>query len=201
MLSLLSSLKEETGESKIDELVKRLKMVQNPFRKDVLSAARKALYNTTNTSGTARDAIKEWIKQSEEDNKERFNSHLISESEKSPLNIKEVKPTFSEDAKSVDGRVVIRDNFDKIFELYPNTLVFGEDAGKLGDVNKGLEGMQDKYGEIRVTDTGIREATILGQGIGMSIRGLRPIADIQYLDYVDVLLSGTDDELISQDTN
>lgn len=184
MLSLLSSLKEESGESKLDELIKRLKMVQNPFRKDVISAARKALYATTGASGSARDKIKEWIKESEEVNKERFNTHLISESEKSPLNIKEVKPAFSADAKSVDGRVVIRDNFDKIFELYPNTLVFGEDAGKLGDVNKGLEGMQDKYGEIRVTDTGIREATILGQGIGMALRGLRPIADIQYLDYV-----------------
>ena len=197
MLNWLSALKEESGEEKIDELVKRLKMVQNPFRKDVLSTARKALYATVGTSSSTRDSIKDWIKQSEEKNKERFNSHLLSESKFSPMNIEEVKPKYSSNSKNVDGRVVIRDNFDKIFEKYPNTLVFGEDAGKLGDVNKGLEGMQDKYGEIRVTDTGIREATILGQGIGMSLRGLRPIADIQYLDYVLYCFQGMSDDLAS----
>lgn len=197
MLEWLASLKDESGEDKLDGLIKRLKMVQNPFRKDVLSAARKALYATAGTSSDVRDSIKEWIKQSEEENKERFNSHLLSESEFSPLNVEEVKPEYSDKSKNVDGRVVIRDNFDKIFENYPNTLVFGEDAGKLGDVNKGLEGMQDKYGEIRVTDTGIREATILGQGIGMSLRGLRPIADIQYLDYVLYCFQGMSDDLAS----
>jgi 2-oxoisovalerate dehydrogenase E1 component len=84
----------------------------------------------------------------------------------------------------VDGRVVLRNNFDALFSKYPNAIVFGEDVGKLGDVNLGLEGMQEKYGEYRVSDTGIREATILGQGIGLSLRGLRPIAEIQYLDYL-----------------
>jgi pyruvate/2-oxoglutarate/acetoin dehydrogenase E1 component len=95
----------------------------------------------------------------------------------------------------VDGRVVLRDNFDKIFENYPQTLVFGEDTGKLGDVNKGLESMQDKYGQLRVSDTGIREATILGQGIGMALRGLRPIAEIQYLDYLLYCFQGMSDDL------
>ncbi|MEP1151964.1 MAG: thiamine pyrophosphate-dependent enzyme [Balneola sp.] len=197
MLSWLSDLKEESGEASIDDLIKRLKMVQSPFRKDVLSAGRKALYATAGKSSDTRDAIKSWVNESTEANKERYNSQLLSETEFSPLKIDEIKPEYSDDSKNVDGRVVIRDNFDKIFEKHPNTLVFGEDAGKLGDVNKGLEGMQDKYGEIRVSDTGIREATILGQGIGMSLRGLRPIADIQYLDYVLYCFQGMSDDLAS----
>lgn len=197
MLDWLSALKDESGVEGIDDLIKRLKMVQNPFRKDVLSAGRKALYATAGKTSATRDAIKSWVNESTEANKERFNSHLLSETEFSPLKIEEIKPEYSDDSKRVDGRVVIRDNFDKIFEKYPNTLVFGEDAGKLGDVNKGLEGMQDKYGEIRVSDTGIREATILGQGIGMSLRGLRPIADIQYLDYVLYCFQGMSDDLAS----
>jgi pyruvate/2-oxoglutarate/acetoin dehydrogenase E1 component len=120
---------------------------------------------------------------------------LYSEGEQSPLNIEENPPVYSDDPKSVDGRVVLRDNFDKLFAKYPETLVFGEDTGKLGDVNKGLENMQDKYGEIRVSDTGIREATILGQGIGMALRGLRPIAEIQYLDYLLYCFQGLSDDL------
>jgi pyruvate/2-oxoglutarate/acetoin dehydrogenase E1 component len=90
---------------------------------------------------------------------------------------------------------VVRNNFDKIFEKYPETLVFGEDAGNIGDVNQGLEGMQEKYGDVRIADTGIREATILGQGIGMAMRGLRPIAEIQYLDYILYCLQGMSDDL------
>ena len=95
----------------------------------------------------------------------------------------------------MDGRVVIRNNFDKIFEKYPETLIFGEDTGSIGDVNQGLEGMQEKYGETRIADTGIREATILGQGVGLAMRGLRPIAEIQYLDYVLYCLQGMSDDL------
>ena len=89
---------------------------------------------------------------------------------------------------------MIRNNFDKIFEKYPETLIFGEDTGNIGDVNRGLEGMQEKYGALRIADTGIREATILGQGIGMAMRGLRPIAEIQYLDYVLYCLQGMSDD-------
>ncbi len=106
-----------------------------------------------------------------------------------------MKPIYSDASQEVDGRVVIRNNFDKIFEKYPETLVFGEDAGNIGDVNQGLEGMQEKYGAQRVADTGIREATILGQGIGMALRGLRPIAEIQYLDYILYCLQGMSDDL------
>ena len=107
----------------------------------------------------------------------------------------EVLPTYDDDAEEVDARIILRDNFDTIFGNRPETLIFGEDSGEIGDVNQGLEGLQKKYGEFRVSDTGIREATILGQGIGMAMRGLRPIAEIQYLDYVMYCLQGMSDDL------
>src|SRR5690606_24005151 len=116
--------------------------------------------------------------------KDNYSSHLYSQSMLKATNVQEVPAVYSDNSETVDGRVVVRNNFDKIFEKYPETLVFGEDAGNIGDVNQGLEGLQEKYGDVRIADTGIREATILGQGIGMAMRGLRPIAEIQYLDYI-----------------
>src|SRR5690606_4384051 len=98
--------------------------------------------------------------------------------------IQEVLPSYASDAEEVDARLILRDNFDAIFKKHTNALIFGEDTGEIGDVNQGLEGLQEKYGKLRVADSGIREATILGQGIGMALRGLRPIAEIQYLDYI-----------------
>jgi pyruvate/2-oxoglutarate/acetoin dehydrogenase E1 component len=120
---------------------------------------------------------------------------LYSESAKSVLNIKPETPTYDSTPEEVDARIVLRDNFDAIFSKYPQAVVFGEDAGEIGDVNQGLEGMQEKYGELRVSDTGIREATILGQGIGLAMRGLRPIAEIQYLDYLLYALQIMSDDL------
>ena len=120
---------------------------------------------------------------------------MYSESEWSATKVQEIKPIFSEQSELVDGRVIIRNNFDKIFEKYPETLIFGEDTGNIGDVNQGLEGLQKKYGSTRIADTGIREATILGQGIGLAMRGLRPIAEIQYLDYILYCLQGMSDDL------
>ena len=197
VLSLLEKLQKETGEAKVGETIKKLKMFPNAIRKDINSAARKALAYTAGKDSSALWELKEWVAQSLEVNAERYGSDLYSETEKSPLKVAEIKPEYADEPEKVDGRVVLRDNFNKLFEKYPNTLVFGEDAGKLGDVNKGLEHMQEKYGEIRVSDTGIREATILGQGIGMALRGLRPIADIQYLDYVLYCLQGMSDDLAS----
>ena len=121
-----------------------------------------------------------------------YNSHLHIESNGLEA---EVLPEYNEDSAEVDGRIILRDNFDQIFGNKPETLIFGEDAGEIGDVNQGLEGLQDKYGKLRVADVGIREATILGQGIGMAMRGLRPIAEIQYLDYVMYALQGMSDDL------
>lgn len=195
VLDLLSQLQEESGDKEVGDYAKALKNYPTAIRKDILSAARKSLAATAGHSGSSRQELKDWVANSLKENKERYSSHLYSETKYSPLNVDEIKPEYDEKPKKVDGRLVLRDNFDKIFEKYPNTLVFGEDSGKLGDVNKGLEGMQDKYGETRVSDTGIREATILGQGIGMAIRGLRPIAEIQYLDYLLYCFQGISDDL------
>lgn len=195
VLGLIQKLDEEFAESGIKDIAKKLKNTASPIRKDVNSAAKQALIATAGKSSSVRDELNSWVKKNRELNAERYSSHLFSEGKNSPLNVEEIRPKYGEKPKKVDGRVVVRDNFDYIFDKYPNTIVFGEDAGKLGDVNKGLEGLQEKYGEIRVSDTGIREATILGQGIGMALRGLRPIADIQYLDYLLYCFQGISDDL------
>ncbi len=184
--------------SKADDLQKIKSEVNAPLvplRKHTVAGARKALRTVRNESLSAKKDLKKWLNKSAEANHQRYDTYLYSESDQSPLNIDEIVPEYPENPESVDGRVVLRDNFDKLFEKYPETLVFGEDTGKLGDVNKGLEDMQDKYGELRVSDTGIREATILGQGIGMALRGLRPIAEIQYLDYLLYCFQGLSDDL------
>ena len=164
-------------------------------KKDVFHLVRKVLLITRQNPTAERQnlqSVYESIFAQEQDN---YSSHLYSQSQWKATNIAEVKPVFSENSQEVDGRVVVRNNFDKIFEKYPHTLVFGEDAGNIGDVNQGLEGMQEKYGDLRVADTGIREATILGQGLGMAMRGLRPIAEIQYLDYILYCLQGMSDDV------
>ena len=195
ILGLLQNLQKETGEKRVGEAVRKLKMFPNSIRKDINSAARKSLHYTAGKESASRNELKQWLVKSGKENYDRYNSHLLSETPFSPMNVAEIKPEYNADSPMVDGRLVIRDNFEKLFKKYPNTLIFGEDAGKLGDVNKGLENLQEKYGEIRVSDTGIREATILGQGIGMALRGLRPIADIQYLDYLLYCFQGLSDDL------
>lgn len=196
MLALLDSLISNHAEvDRLKELRKGLKRKANVVRKDVISTGRQALFNLRGKeSGSKKDLVK-WLDHQQEENDQRFHSNLISSTPNSPLNIEESEPKYEGESKMVDGRVVLRDNFDAIFDKYPNALVFGEDVGKLGDVNLGLEGMQEKYGELRVSDTGIREATILGQGIGMSLRGLRPIAEIQYLDYLLYCFQGLSDDV------
>ena len=139
--------------------------------------------------------MKQILDQWNQENQDRYSSHLYSKSEWAAKKVKEVAPTYDTDAEEVDARIILKDNFDYILKCYPESLVFGEDSGKIGGVNQGLEGMQEKYGELRVSDTGIREATILGQGIGMAMRGLRPIAEIQYLDYLLYCFQGMSDDL------
>jgi pyruvate/2-oxoglutarate/acetoin dehydrogenase E1 component/TPP-dependent pyruvate/acetoin dehydrogenase alpha subunit len=192
----LSNLIEHHSEfSSLSRYKDELKRKTRPYRRDIISLARKALTELRGKDSEAIQDFRIWLKDLVKRNRELYDSHLISETEKSPLLIEEVKPAYSDDAKKVDGRVVLRDNFDVLFDQYPEVMVFGEDAGQLGDVNLGLEGMQEKYGEIRVSDTGIREATILGQGIGLALRGLRPIAEIQYLDYLLYCFQGLSDDL------
>jgi pyruvate/2-oxoglutarate/acetoin dehydrogenase E1 component/TPP-dependent pyruvate/acetoin dehydrogenase alpha subunit len=180
----ISELHKELDDDRLAALNRTLKSIPNAIRKDIIPAARKAVRYTVGKDLDARKKLVDWLKENKPVNDRRYNSHLYSETPKSPLNVEHVPPVYSENAKRVDGRMVIRDNFDVLFDKYPQLLAFGEDVGALGDVNKGMEGLQEKYGKLRVTDTGIREATILGQGIGMALRGLRPIAEIQYLDYL-----------------
>lgn len=184
-----------SGISEIEEIEKELKRKPNPLRRDILSAARRLMADLRTENSDAKNQFAKWLGSLKQEGKDLYNSHLLSETNFSPLNVKEVEPVYPDSPKRVDGRVVLRDNFDTIFSKFPETLVFGEDTGQLGDVNLGLEGMQDKYGEMRVSDTGIREATILGQGIGMALRGLRPIAEIQYLDYLLYCFQGLSDDL------
>lgn len=179
----------------ISKLANEISEIKEPIRKDILSAARKALRYVINENSTEKTALQTWINTYFEDVQPKYSSHLYNESVHSALNVKEVKPTYDANAESVDARLVIRDNFDAIFSKYPQSLIFGEDSGNIGDVNQGLEGLQEKYGELRVADVGIREATILGQGIGMAMRGLRPIAEIQYLDYLLYALQIISDDL------
>lgn len=164
-------------------------------KKDIFHLVRKSLLLTRAEHSPERQNLQKKFEEIFAEEKENYSSHLYSQSEWKATNVKEIKPVFSDASETVDGRVVVRNNFDKIFEKYPETLIFGEDAGNIGDVNQGLEGLQEKYGELRIADTGIREATILGQGIGMAMRGLRPIAEIQYLDYVLYCLQGMSDDL------
>lgn len=164
-------------------------------KKDIFHLVRKALFLSRGTDSAERHALEEKYNEIFAVEKDNYSSHLYSQSQWKATNVQEVPPVITENSETVDGRVVVRNNFDKIFEKYPETLVFGEDAGNIGDVNQGLEGLQEKYGELRIADTGIREATILGQGIGLAMRGLRPIAEIQYLDYILYCLQGMSDDL------
>jgi pyruvate/2-oxoglutarate/acetoin dehydrogenase E1 component/TPP-dependent pyruvate/acetoin dehydrogenase alpha subunit len=165
-----------------------------PIRKDMFNAVRKALRLVRDENSSAKSSLVAWLNKEKEVNTSRFSSHLYSESEFASLKVEEVLPEY-EGAEDVDARLIIRDNFDAIFTNKPETLIFGEDSGNIGDVNQGLEGMQEKHGELRVSDVGIREATILGQGIGMAMRGLRPIAEIQYLDYLLYAIQIMSDDL------
>ncbi|RYD79439.1 MAG: transketolase, partial [Sphingobacteriales bacterium] len=165
--------------------------VPNERSKTNSKAAWSALIATRNEDPEAREQLLAWKKRNEEKNFEKYNTHLYSGT---ALQVKEVKPSYDEGAQTVDGREVLLNFFEKAFARDPRVFAFGEDVGKIGDVNQGLAGMQEKFGELRVTDTGIREATIMGQGIGAAMRGLRPIAEIQYLDY---LLYGL--EILSDD--
>ena len=181
--------------SEINNLIENFRKIISKSKRDIFHLVRKTLLMTRDSHSPEKAALTSKYQDIKIVEKDNYSSHLYSQSEWKATNIKEVKPVFSEASKEVDGRVVVRNNFDKIFEKYPQALVFGEDAGNIGDVNQGLEGLQEKYGDVRIADTGIREATILGQGIGMAMRGLKPIAEIQYLDYILYCLQGMSDDL------
>lgn len=178
----------------ITKMADELERAMDPIRKDILSTARKVLRMVRAENLTSKKALSNWITSQIEVNYDRYSSHLYNESNRSALNVTPVPPVYNGD-EMTDGRIILRDNYDKLLENYPEALVFGEDAGNIGGVNQTLEGMQEKYGDLRVTDTGIRECTIVGQGIGMAMRGLRPIAEIQYLDYLLYAIQVLSDDL------
>ena len=192
---VLPLVKQFENQPEVAALLEKFSALVTVGKKDIFALVRKVLWATREQNTSDRQNLVQVYERISEKEADNYSSHLYSESEWKAVNIPEIKPVFSENSQILDGRVVIRNNFDKIFEKYPETLIFGEDTGSIGDVNQGLEGMQEKYGETRIADTGIREATILGQGVGLAMRGLRPIAEIQYLDYVLYCLQGMSDDL------
>lgn len=169
--------------------------ITEPTRKDVLSVARKCLWYLKDEYFGEKIELQNFIKSALKDAHHKYSTHLTSETDLNSLEILEKKPTYAQDKNLVDARVIMRDNFDAILSKHQDVVIFGEDAGYIGDVNQGLEGLQEKYGTIRIADTGIREATIIGQGIGLAMRGLRPIAEVQYLDYLLYALQILSDDL------
>jgi pyruvate/2-oxoglutarate/acetoin dehydrogenase E1 component/TPP-dependent pyruvate/acetoin dehydrogenase alpha subunit len=186
LLIILNSISDKCEIEELEGWVASLKQSASfgLFRRDFLSVARKVLSRIASNNTIDKSSLISFINKIKVENAERYNTKLYNETAFSARNIKEVLPVFNNDSEEVDGRIVLRDNFDKMFSNIPEAMIFGEDVGKIGGVNQGVEGLQDKYGELRVSDTGIRETTILGQGIGLSLRGLRPIAEMQYLDYL-----------------
>ncbi|MFT7611853.1 MAG: 2-oxoisovalerate dehydrogenase E1 component [Parvicellaceae bacterium] len=186
---------ESENGSFLTKIAKDLSASAEPIRKEIVSSARHALRIVRSESLSTKQRLLDYLNESKIANHDRYSSYLHSHSKKNALDVNITEPTYPEEANLVDGRIVLRDNFEYIFENNPLVLTFGEDVGKIGGVNQSMEGMQEKFGELRVSDTGIREATILGQGIGMAMRGLRPIAEIQYLDYILYCIQIMSDDL------
>ena len=180
----------EGGDSK---RAAKLEKAMDPGRGEVMSTLREAMLDTAGEESSGRKALQVWLKSANLKSQHRYSSNLYSDGADSALKVPEVPAIFSDEL--VDGRQVLQKNFEEIFMRYPNALTFGEDVGGIGGVNQVMEGMQDKFGEERVSDTGIRESTIIGSGIGMALRGLRPIAEIQYLDYLYYALQILRDDL------
>jgi 2-oxoisovalerate dehydrogenase E1 component len=176
----------------INNEIASLKSTVDASRKDIMASVKKVLRNSIRNQSAEKQNIVHWLNENKALNFNRYSSDLHSGT---ALAIPEVSAQYDENAAQVDGRIVLRDNFDELFSRHPLLLTFGEDTGHIGGVNQSMEGMQQKYGPLRVSDSGIREATLLGQGIGMAMRGLRPIAEIQYLDYVLYCLQIMSDDL------
>ena len=196
LLSYLPSLKKEThNDPKIQIIFSKLGQVLELGFRDIISAARQIKMVLAKHPNAKLQGFEQWLDALTTEMKDKVSSHLYTVSKDELINFKAIKPEYSEDAETVDGRIIIRDNFEALLKKYDSLLFFGEDVGKIGDVNHGLEGLQNKFGELRIADTGIREATIVGQGIGLALRGLRPIAEIQYLDYILYCIQILSDDL------
>lgn len=194
--TLLKNLAEVSSQKVfIEKEIEGLEKAYEPIRKDILSTVRKVIRMVSNEKNNEKQNLSSWVKSILNKAHNRYSSHLYSESAESVLKAQHIPATYNDDTKMEDGRIILRENFKKQLEKVPELLIFGEDAGKIGGVNQSLEGLQDQFGEERVFDTGIRECTIIGQGIGMAMRGLRPIAEIQYLDYLLYAIQVLSDDL------
>jgi pyruvate/2-oxoglutarate/acetoin dehydrogenase E1 component len=190
-----AAAKVSSQKSFVDKEIAKLEAIKEPIKKDILGVSRDVLKYLIHDNTSEKTQLIHWINDYTNLGQSKFSTLLYSESDQRAENIKTLPPTYSDPSEFVDGRIIIRDNFDQIFSKYPEALIFGQDSGAIGDVNQGLEGLQEKYGSTRIADAGIREATIIGQGIGMAMRGLRPIAEIQYLDYLMYALQIISDDL------
>jgi pyruvate/2-oxoglutarate/acetoin dehydrogenase E1 component/TPP-dependent pyruvate/acetoin dehydrogenase alpha subunit len=186
----------EAGENApaIAAIVQELNAIKEPIRKDVMQTVRKVL-GLCSGNGEAVRTLRNFYDYIKTDNKEKFSSHLHSESRYSAMKVTEVPAIYKDDSAVLNGYEILNKFFDHTFATNPAVLAFGEDLGKIGDVNQGFAGLQDKYGSLRITDTGIREASIIGQGMGLAMRGLRPITEIQYLDYLLYALQPLSDDI------
>lgn len=194
---LETAAKESIFSEELSGIASELSKTYYPVRRDNVVSVRKALRTVRNENTPSRVVLQEWLQNALKENAQRYNSQLYSESDLSPLNVPPVNPVFSDESLTVDGREVIRSYFSALFARDPRVVAIGEDVGMIGDVNQGLAGLQEKFGDLRITDTGIRETTIIGQGIGMAMRGLRPIVEIQYFDYIYYALATLTDDLAS----
>lgn len=179
----------------INKIHEDLKGIKEPFRKDIMEAINKVLNNIRMENFSEKEELVEWYRKTKDKNFDRFNSYLHSQSVESALNVKEIKPIYNDNSNPADGWEILNACFDEALKRYPQFLAFWEDVGKIGGVNQSFRGLQQKYGELRVMDTGIREATIIGQGIGLAMRGLKPVAEIQYLDYLLYAIQVLSDDL------
>ncbi len=172
-----------------------LRKTPTPLRRDAVTAIRKAIRLLRTDTGTAPQLLRHWLTKTNTENEDRFSSYLYSQSPESPMLVEGVPAHYADDAPVLDGYLLMQHYFDSLFARDARLVALGEDVGQIGDVNQGFAGLQEKYGEIRITDTGIRETTIIGQGIGMAMRGLRPIVEIQYFDYIYYALATLTDDL------
>jgi pyruvate/2-oxoglutarate/acetoin dehydrogenase E1 component len=185
----------EVEHNEVRSIVETLNKTINPVHYDSMKAAKAALRALLGKKSGIKDGLKTWIHRVSKQNEDRFNSYLFSQSAESAFHVQGIAPQYSDNSLLVDGREVLRACFSEALKRDPLVLAFGEDVGKIGDVNQGFAGLQEKFGEWRVADTGIRECTIVGQGIGLALRGLRPIAEIQYLDYLLYAIQIMSDDL------
>jgi pyruvate/2-oxoglutarate/acetoin dehydrogenase E1 component/TPP-dependent pyruvate/acetoin dehydrogenase alpha subunit len=194
-INLINTMGE--GNPSLIKIAAQLASTPDALRREVMSSVRKALRLSAHHLSLAREELLRWYKEKAGIYEEKYSAKLFTDGKESPFLVDEIAPIYSEESRMLDGRELLNACFDSNFERDQRLLAFGEDLGNIGDVNQGFAGLQQKFGELRVTDTGIREATIIGQGIGLAMRGLRPIAEIQYLDYLLYALNILSDDLAS----